>query len=104
MVINVLDEERNRQAAARYRSFSSLPVPDGEQLFRREMLDHLANSACEREREAAKWLRLMVEHGATVQEIAKLRGSTEAAVRSLFKLAKDAMRENEQASVKSDEP
>ena len=93
MVINVLDDERNRQAAARYRSFCSLPIPGGEQLLCRELLDRLASGNCEREREAAKCLRLMLEYDATVQEVARLKGSTEAAVRNLLKLAKKKMRQ-----------
>lgn len=93
MVINLLDEEKNRQAAARYGSFSSLPIPGGEQLLCRELLDRLATSDCELEREAAKWLRQMLKHDMSVQEIAKLRGSTEPAVRNLLKKAKEKMRE-----------
>ena len=93
MTINVLDEERHRQAAARYRSFSAVPAPGGKQLLRRELLRYLAKSACEREREAAKWLRRMIDHDATIDEIAKLKGSTKAAVRNLLKLAKEAMRQ-----------
>ncbi len=92
MRINILDEERNRQAAARYGSFSSLPVPDGEQLFCHELLRHLENSTCDWEREAAKLLRHMIDHDATVQDIAQHRGSTEAAVRNLLKKAKEKLR------------
>ena len=91
MTINVLDDQRNRQAATRYRSLSPFPVPDGGQLLCRELLRHMANSTCERDREAARWLRLIVEHDATVQEIATLRGSTQAAVRSLLRLATKKM-------------
>jgi hypothetical protein len=91
MVTNSLDEEKHREAAARCKSISSLPVPGGKEFLHCELLRHLANSACEREREAAKWLRLMIERHATIEEIARLRGSSKAAVRTLLKLAKTAI-------------
>ncbi len=93
MLISLLDEERYRQAAARYGSFCRLPAPDGEQLFCHELLRHLETSLDERDCEAAKVLRQMLHEDATVKEVAKVRGSTEAAVRGLLKKAKERLRQ-----------
>lgn len=93
MIVNILDEERNRLAAARYRSFCRLPIPGDEQLFCHELLRHLENSVDEREREAAQVLRQILEHDATVKEVAELRGSTEVAVRVLLKKAREKLRQ-----------
>jgi len=95
--INILDFESSRQAAERYLSFSPCFQPDGKRLEHHDivekLLHDLTTSSCGREREAAKWLRLIVEHDATIEEIAMLGGITESAARNRLKTAKRKMHE-----------
>ena len=94
--MNILDDEKNRQAAERYRCFGSSQVSASRRFEQQEILYKLLNDAentgSRRQREGAKWLRLMLTKDLTVDEIAALRRTTQDDVRHLLSEVREIMR------------
>jgi hypothetical protein len=94
--MNILDDDKNRQAAERYRCFGSSDVPGGKHLEHQDILHKLLRDSeatgSRRQREGTKWLRLMLTQNLTITEIAALRKTTKDDVQHLLSQTRKRMR------------
>lgn len=95
-VIYILDAERNRQAAERYGSLSSIYGLDVKHLIHQDILHKLLRdngNGSKRQHEGSNWLMLILTLDLTVDEIAARRRKTKADVWHLLKTSKKNMRD-----------
>jgi len=95
-VMNILDYDKNRQAAERYRCFGSSDVPGSKHLEHQDILHKLLRDSeatgSRRQREGTKWLRFMLTQDLAVGEIAAIRKTTKDDVRHLLSQTRKRMR------------
>ena len=94
-VVNVLDDEGNRQAAEHRDALTFTSAPDSRHLIHQDILHKLLRdnaNGSERQQEGSRWLTLILTLHLTVDEIAARRGTTKTDVRHLLSVSRKNMR------------